>query len=74
MNVVADRGKEVELMVVIFCISGSGIAINSICVNESFCVTASDDRYLRMWPLDFKAVYLEAGKITDMHLTAAFMH
>lgn len=31
-------------------------------VNEAFCVTGSDDGFLRVWPLDFKSVYLEAGE------------
>ncbi|XP_035694518.1 WD repeat-containing protein 90-like [Branchiostoma floridae] len=37
-----------------------GIAVNAIYVNESFCVTGSDDGYLRLWPLDFTSVFLEA--------------
>ena len=32
-----------------------------MCMNEAFCVTGSDDGYLRLWPLDFAQVYLEAG-------------
>ena len=40
-----------------------GIGINCICVNEAFCVTGSDDGYLRLWPLDFSGVILEAGNI-----------
>ena len=39
-----------------------GISINSMYVNEAFCVTGSDDGFLRLWPLDFKSVYLEAGR------------
>jgi len=31
-----------------------------MCVNESFSVTGSDDGYVRLWPLDFKHVLLEA--------------
>ena len=46
-----------------FCVTaGGGIAINCMCVNEAFCVTGSEDGFLRLWPLDFKHVYLEAGK------------
>ncbi|XP_054624683.1 WD repeat-containing protein 90 isoform X2 [Dunckerocampus dactyliophorus] len=37
-----------------------GIAINSISVSSSFCATGSEDGYLRLWPLDFSGVYLEA--------------
>ncbi|XP_041938455.1 WD repeat-containing protein 90 isoform X2 [Alosa sapidissima] len=39
---------------------GPGIAVNSISVCEAFCATASEDGYLRLWPLDFSAVFLEA--------------
>uniref|UniRef100_A0A3Q3FLA8 WD repeat domain 90 n=1 Tax=Labrus bergylta TaxID=56723 RepID=A0A3Q3FLA8_9LABR len=37
-----------------------GIAINSISVSSSFCATGSEDGFLRLWPLDFSAVFLEA--------------
>uniref|UniRef100_UPI00398F26DD WD repeat-containing protein 90 n=1 Tax=Pristiophorus japonicus TaxID=55135 RepID=UPI00398F26DD len=40
--------------------SGAGIAINSISVFAAFCATGSDDGYLRLWPLDFSTVFLEA--------------
>ncbi|XP_022092508.1 WD repeat-containing protein 90-like isoform X1 [Acanthaster planci] len=53
--------------------SGAGIAINAMCVNESFCVTGSDDGFLRLWPLDFKNVFLEAeheGPVTAVGITA----
>ncbi|XP_019363134.1 PREDICTED: WD repeat-containing protein 90 isoform X1 [Gavialis gangeticus] len=40
--------------------SGPGIAINSISVSPTFCATGSEDGYLRLWPLDFSAVFLEA--------------
>ena len=35
-------------------------AINSIVVTEGFCVTGSDDCFLRVWPLDFSEYLLEA--------------
>jgi WD40 repeat protein len=35
-------------------------AINCMRLNEGFCVTASADRYLRVWPLDFSDFFLEA--------------
>lgn len=38
-----------------------GTGINCLSVNEAFCVTGSDDGYLRLWPLDFSGVVLEAG-------------
>ena len=44
--------------------SGGSISINSMHLNETFCVTGSDDGYLRLWPLDFAYVYLEAGMST----------
>ncbi|XP_075035229.1 WD repeat-containing protein 90 isoform X1 [Mixophyes fleayi] len=40
--------------------SGPGIAINSLCVSATYCATGSEDGYLRLWPLDFSAVFLEA--------------
>uniref|UniRef100_A0A8C3GHI0 WD repeat-containing protein 90 n=1 Tax=Cairina moschata TaxID=8855 RepID=A0A8C3GHI0_CAIMO len=39
---------------------GPGIAINSISISSAFCATGSEDGYLRLWPLDFSAVVLEA--------------
>ncbi|XP_039991620.1 WD repeat-containing protein 90 isoform X3 [Xiphias gladius] len=39
--------------------TGPGIAINSISVSSSFCATGSEDGFLRLWPLDFSAVFLE---------------
>ncbi|KAM6320084.1 WD repeat-containing protein 90 [Podargus strigoides] len=41
--------------------TGPGIAINSISISSAFCATGSEDGYLRLWPLDFSAVVLEAG-------------
>jgi WD40 repeat protein len=35
-------------------------AIYSIAVNEAFCVTGSEDNFVRVWPLDFSEFYLEA--------------
>jgi len=35
-------------------------AIYSIAVNEAFCVTGSEDTYLRVWPLDFSEFFMEA--------------
>ncbi|XP_074454129.1 WD repeat-containing protein 90 isoform X1 [Larus michahellis] len=40
--------------------AGPGIAINSISFSSTFCATGSEDGYLRLWPLDFSAVVLEA--------------
>ncbi|XP_052535941.1 WD repeat-containing protein 90 isoform X1 [Tympanuchus pallidicinctus] len=40
--------------------AGPGIAINSISISSSLCATGSADGYLRLWPLDFSAVVLEA--------------
>ncbi|KAJ6659778.1 hypothetical protein lerEdw1_018494 [Lerista edwardsae] len=40
--------------------SGAGIALNGICLSPSFCATASEDGFLRLWPLDFSEVFLEA--------------
>ncbi|XP_009951241.1 PREDICTED: WD repeat-containing protein 90, partial [Leptosomus discolor] len=43
-----------------FGFSGPGIAINSISISSTFCATGSEDGYMRLWPLDFSAVVLEA--------------
>ncbi|KAI1896220.1 hypothetical protein AGOR_G00092560 [Albula goreensis] len=40
--------------------TGLGIAVNSISVSSTFCATGSEDGYLRLWPLDFSTVFLEA--------------
>ncbi|XP_067101587.1 WD repeat-containing protein 90 [Osmerus mordax] len=40
--------------------TGPGIAVNSISVSSAFCATGSEDGYLRLWPLDFSTVFLEA--------------
>ncbi|KAM4024166.1 LOW QUALITY PROTEIN: WD repeat-containing protein 90 [Anomaloglossus baeobatrachus] len=40
--------------------SGPGVAINSLCVSATYCATGSEDGYLRLWPLDFSGVFLEA--------------
>ncbi|XP_068121067.1 WD repeat-containing protein 90-like, partial [Hyperolius riggenbachi] len=40
--------------------SGSGIAINSLRVSATYCATGSEDGFLRLWPLDFSGVFLEA--------------
>ena len=47
-------------------------AITSIAVNEGFCVTASADQYLRVWPLDFSDFWLEAhheGAVTCIDIS-----
>lgn len=35
-------------------------AIYSISVNDAFCVTGSEDQFLRVWPLDFQEFFMEA--------------
>uniref|UniRef100_A0A8C2MBR0 WD repeat-containing protein 90 n=1 Tax=Cricetulus griseus TaxID=10029 RepID=A0A8C2MBR0_CRIGR len=39
---------------------GSGIAISSLGVSTTTCAVGSEDGYLRLWPLDFSSVLLEA--------------
>ena len=54
-------------------VSGSGLAITSISINETFCATGSDDGFLRLWPLDFAHVYLEAehdGSVSAVSLSS----
>ena len=51
--------------------------INSMQVNESFCVTGSDDAYVRVWPLDFVDYFLEAhhdSAITSMDVSSDGLH
>lgn len=36
------------------------LGINAIIVTEGYCVTGSDDSFLRVWPLDFSEYLLEA--------------
>ena len=38
----------------------SSASIRTIAVNEGYCVTGSDDTFLRVWPLDFSDYILEA--------------
>ena len=37
------------------------VSIRALVVHEVFCVTGSDDGVLRVWPLDFSTVFMEAG-------------
>lgn len=39
-------------------------AINCMLVSEGLCVTGSDDKYLRVWPLDFSDFLLEVSVLT----------
>ncbi|XP_031206401.1 WD repeat-containing protein 90 isoform X4 [Mastomys coucha] len=39
---------------------GPGIAISSLSVSTTTCAVGSEDGYLRLWPLDFSSVLLEA--------------
>lgn len=53
-------------------LSGPGIAINSISISPTFCATGSEDGYLRLWPLDFSAVFLEAeheGPVSSVNIS-----
>ncbi|KAK6171134.1 hypothetical protein SNE40_019389 [Patella caerulea] len=65
VNKKSTKDKEVK--------TGTGICINSMFVSEAFCVTGSDDGFLRLWPLDFANVYLEAeheGPVTAVNLSS----
>lgn len=51
--------------------------INTMQVNESFCVTGSDDAYVRVWPLDFVDYFLEAhhdSAITSLDVSSDGLH
>jgi WD40 repeat protein len=41
-------------------------AINSLAVNEGFAITGSDDKILRVWPIDFTDYFLEAEHETPV--------
>lgn len=41
---------------------GPGIAIISLSVSQATCAVGSVDGYLRLWPMDFSCVLLEAGR------------
>lgn len=48
-------------------------SINSIVVTEGYCVTGSDDCFLRVWPLDFSEYLLEArheGPVVSVDISA----
>ncbi|XP_041603011.1 WD repeat-containing protein 90 isoform X3 [Vulpes lagopus] len=40
--------------------SGPGISISSLSMSQATCAVGSEDGYLRLWPLDFSSVLLEA--------------
>ncbi|KFR16439.1 WD repeat-containing protein 90, partial [Opisthocomus hoazin] len=56
----ARRLLPAQPQVSFFGFPGPGIAINSISISSTFCAMGSEDGYLRLWPLDFSAVVLEA--------------
>ncbi|KAG8535918.1 hypothetical protein GDO81_027462 [Engystomops pustulosus] len=53
--------------------SGPGIAISSLCVSATYCATGSEDGYLRLWPLDFSGVFLEAGEWLPLSVVGGTM-
>ncbi len=52
--------KRIEILKVWHLIPDTPIL--SLSLHEAFCVTGSEDGILRVWPLDFSAVFIEAGK------------
>lgn len=38
------------------------VSILSLSLHEAFCAMGSDDGILRVWPLDFSAIFMEAGE------------
>ncbi|XP_039740696.1 WD repeat-containing protein 90 isoform X1 [Pteropus medius] len=56
---------------------GPGIAISSLSVSQAACAVGSEDGYLRLWPLDFSSVLLEAeheGPISSVCLSPDGLH
>ena len=53
--------------------TSGGVAINSLHMHEAFCVTGSEDGMLRVWPLDFSAVFMEAG-IFPLYINTDILH
>lgn len=48
-------------------------AIYSIAINQAFCVTGSEDQYLRIWALDFNEFLMEAkheGTVCSVDISA----
>ena len=48
-------------------------AIYSIAINQAFCVTGSEDQYLRIWALDFNVFLMEAkheGTVCSVDISA----
>eukprot|EP00960_Hanusia_phi_P075929 768485-Hanusia_phi.AAC.1 len=45
-------------------------SINSVVVTDGFCVTGSEDRFLRVWPLDFSDYFLEAEHAAPVNALA----
>ena len=45
-------------------------AINCMLVSEGLCVTGSDDKFLRVWPLDFSDFLLEVGPLQSTSCNA----
>ena len=44
-------------------------AINCMLVSEGLCVTGSDDKFLRVWPLDFSDFLLEVAPCPHVSLS-----
>lgn len=38
------------------------VTIHALALHDRFCVTGSEDGILRVWPLDFSAIFMEAGE------------
>ncbi|XP_076998412.1 WD repeat-containing protein 90 isoform X2 [Tamandua tetradactyla] len=52
--------------------SGPGVPISSLSVSPGVCAVGSGDGYLRLWPLDFSSVLLEAeheGPVSSVHVS-----
>ena len=44
----------------------SGVGVACLSLHEVFCITGSEDGYLRIWPRDFSSVFMEIGMQTSV--------
>jgi WD40 repeat protein len=70
-GMVAQVNADTRVLECVFRLHDAGIC--SLSVNEGFCVTGSEDKFLRVWPLDFSDYFLEAqheGTVTSVDVSS----